>query len=392
MITIEKIKNKAEAYYYKWLERIADHDAPYAPLVLTRIADDGSLQEDRLALMAELIDHSKKKLGQGYWIEIESSGGRGGRVPQSKIKKITFETQEDLLFFLDKTAAFDAFNATLVHIRAVAPYLREWTVKQVKMVEQNTEIWPALLAVVLYFRKNPSPGVPQRLLPIEGIDTKFIGNNNALLCSLIDATIPPDYVDKTYSDFERRYKLKDKEPFIHCYFNDPKLVAHYHGFTSLAFPAHQLAQRPQPVETVIIVENSHSPQQLLQHELPNTMIIFGGGYGVAVLKEAHWLRDVRLLYWGDLDTHGLAILSKVRSYFPNVQSFLMDEGTFETYQDYVVTDKPFKGEAPSYLTAAEKSLFALLKENGLRLEQERVREIGIVDKESTRTKLSKTVN
>lgn len=381
MITIEKIRNKAATYYYKWLEGIADHDAPYTPLVLTRIGDDGSLLENRLALMEELVEGSKNKLGQGYSIETAVSGGGRGKVSQSKIKKIIFETQEDLLFFLDKTAAFDAFNATLAHIRAVAPYLREWTVKQVKTVEQNTEIWPALLAVVLYFRKNPSPGVPQRLLPIEGIDTKFIGNNNALLCSLIDATIPPDYVDKTYSDFERRYKLQDKEPFIHCYFNDPKLVAHYHGFTSLAFPAHQLAQRPQPVETVIIVENSHSPQQLLQHELPNTLIVFGGGYGVAVLKDAHWLRDVRLLYWGDLDTHGLGILSKVRSYFPNVEPIMMDENTFETYQDYVVADKPFKGEAPSHLTAAERGLFAFLKENGLRLEQERVRVVSLTEKE-----------
>jgi hypothetical protein len=60
MLTIERIKNKAEAYYYEWLKDIADHDAPYAPLVLTRIADDGSLQEDRLALMRELVDGSKR--------------------------------------------------------------------------------------------------------------------------------------------------------------------------------------------------------------------------------------------------------------------------------------------------------------------------------------------
>jgi hypothetical protein len=384
MITIEKIRNKAATYYYKWLEGIADHDAPYTPLELLRIADTGSLQEDRLALMEELVEGSKNKLGQGYWIETAVSGGGRGKVSQSKIKKIIFETQEDLLFFLDKTAAFDAFNATLERIRAVAPYLREWTVKEVKTVEGNTEIWPSLLAVVSYFRANPNPGVPQRLLPIKEIDTKFIPQYNKILCSLIDATIPPEFVDKTYSDFDRRYKLQDKEPFVACYFNDPKLVAHYHGFTSLAFPANQLAQHPQPVETVIIVENSHSPQQLLKHELPNTLIVFGGGYGIAVLKDAHWLRDIRLLYWGDLDTHGLGILSKVRSYFPNVQSFLMDENTFETYQDYVVADKPFKGEAPSHLTAAERGLFAFLKENGLRLEQERV--------STLRTSLSKIVN
>jgi hypothetical protein len=383
MITIERIKNKAETYYYEWLKGIADHDAPYTPLVLPRIADDGSLQEDRLALMEQLVDGSKNKLGQGYWIETAVSGGRGGRVPQSKIKKITFETPDDLLFFLDKKAAFEAFNTTLAHIRAVAPHLQEWTVKQAKMVEQNTEIWPALLAVVHYFRDNPSPGVPQRLLPIEGIDTKFIGNNNALLCSLIDATIPPEYVDKTYSDFERRYKLQDKEPFIHCYFNDPKLVAHYHGFTSLAFPVNQLARQKQPVETVIIVENSHSPQQLLKHELPQTLIVFGGGYGIAVLKEVHWLRDVRLLYWGDLDTHGLDILSKVRSYFPNVQPIMMDKNTFETYQNYAVGDKPFKGEVPTYLTAEEQVFFAFLKENGCRLEQERVQEVDIMGKKNS---------
>ncbi|NOR71388.1 MAG: hypothetical protein GQ532_17115, partial [Methylomarinum sp.] len=36
-------------------------------------------------------------------------------------------------------------------------------------------------------------------------------------------------------------------------------------------------------------------------------------------------------YWGDLDTHGFAILSRLRHYYPQVKSILMDEKTLEQF-------------------------------------------------------------
>jgi len=154
--------------------------------------------------------------------------------------------------------------------------------------------------------------------------------------------------------------------------SDPLLAQHFHGFTTVAFPADQLAKQPLPVDTVIIVENRTSVQQLLQRPLPATAIIFGCGYGVALLKNATWLHKIQLYYWGDLDTHGLAILSQVRSYFPQVQPLLMNVETWAAHQHLVVPDKPFRGKLPEHLTDEEQNLFRCLQDSGQRLEQERL--------------------
>jgi len=38
------------------------------------------------------------------------------------------------------------------------------------------------------------------------------------------------------------------------------------------------------------------------------MVIFGGGYGSAMLAGAAWLHRCPLQYWGDIDTQGFAIM------------------------------------------------------------------------------------
>ena len=46
---------------------------------------------------------------------------------------------------------------------------------------------------------------------------------------------------------------------------------------------------------------------------PGAMAIFGGGYAVGTLAPLAWLRDFPVTYWGDLDTHGFAILNAPRA-------------------------------------------------------------------------------
>ncbi len=35
------------------------------------------------------------------------------------------------------------------------------------------------------------------------------------------------------------------------------------------------------------------------------------------LAEASWLKERDLFYWGDIDTHGFAILDQLRGHFPH---------------------------------------------------------------------------
>jgi hypothetical protein len=45
------------------------------------------------------------------------------------------------------------------------------------------------------------------------------------------------------------------------------------------------------------------------------------------LEASRWLNDRAIHYWGDIDTHGFAILDQPRGHFAHVESFLMDRAT-----------------------------------------------------------------
>jgi hypothetical protein len=102
------------------------------------------------------------------------------------------------------------------------------------------------------------------------------------------------------------------------------------------------------------------------------------GYGLDRLKEINWLHEVSLYYWGDIDTHGFAILNRLRSSFPDSVSFLMDRATLLTHRNlwgHEPLANRFEDKLPN-LAETEQSLFQGIMYNrladGVRLEQERI--------------------
>lgn len=110
---------------------------------------------------------------------------------------------------------------------------------------------------------------------------------------------------------------------------------------------------------------------------PRTLALFGGGYGFSSLRDASWLGDRRVLYWGDLDTHGFRILDQLRAMHPQVGSLLMDEETLLAHRDSWGTEPTPSRAVLTRLTTAEASLYRALQENAygssVRLEQELIR-------------------
>jgi hypothetical protein len=105
-------------------------------------------------------------------------------------------------------------------------------------------------------------------------------------------------------------------------------------------------------------------------------VIFGAGYGWDALAKANWLKQCTIHYWGDIDTHGFAILDQLRRQFAHVESFLMDRATLMAHEPlWGHEDKPITHDLP-HLTRSERELFDDLRDNrirtGLRLEQEHV--------------------
>jgi hypothetical protein len=111
------------------------------------------------------------------------------------------------------------------------------------------------------------------------------------------------------------------------------------------------------------------------------MVIFGAGYGFEVLAGASWLRACSVYYWGDIDTHGFAILDQLRAHFPHVHSLLMDRATLLVHQtQWGEEAQPVLRDLPR-LSAAEAAVFDDLRKGrlghtpmngGVRLEQERI--------------------
>jgi hypothetical protein len=108
--------------------------------------------------------------------------------------------------------------------------------------------------------------------------------------------------------------------------------------------------------------------------IPGAIAIFGSGYGSGALAQARWLERCAIHYWGDIDTHGFAILDQLRHHFSHVESFLMDRASLDAHVAFWGReDKPQRADLHR-LTQEELRLYDDLRDNrireGLRLEQE----------------------
>jgi hypothetical protein len=94
------------------------------------------------------------------------------------------------------------------------------------------------------------------------------------------------------------------------------------------------------------------------------------------LVEIPWLAGKTIHYWGDIDTHGFAILDRLRASFPAVRSFLMDRETLLAHRPLWGKEDAQHLRSLTRLTPAEADLYADLAADRLgkrvRLEQERI--------------------
>nr|WP_226396651.1 Wadjet anti-phage system protein JetD domain-containing protein [Haemophilus sp. Marseille-Q0026] len=87
----------------------------------------------------------------------------------------------------------------------------------------------------------------------------------------------------------------------------------------------------------------------------------GAGYGWQALAQAKWLNQCEIYYWGNLDTHGFAILDRLRRHFPHTISFLMDEDTLLNYPNFWSKESKPKIENLTLLTEDELQLYLALQ-------------------------------
>jgi hypothetical protein len=106
------------------------------------------------------------------------------------------------------------------------------------------------------------------------------------------------------------------------------------------------------------------------------MILFGAGYGFDMLAHADWLTHRQLIYWGDIDTHGYAILDQLRARLPHVTSLLMDMPTLLAHRGQWSTESKPLSRDLTRLHRDEAETYDALRNMSLgqnvRLEQEMI--------------------
>ncbi len=236
-----------------------------------------------------------------------------------------------------------------------------------------------LLDVVDWVRSHPRPKIYVRQVPLGGIDTKFIEDNKSLLSALLDMILPSDAIDETaigVSQFNQRYGFLDKPVYVRLRILDSsKSLVLGGGIQDLLIDSESFVRLDPEISRVFITENETN--FLAFPHLEDSMIIFGAGYGFEMIRSAHWLLHRDVYYWGDIDTHGLAILSALRRHLPNARSLLMDKQSLLTHKElWGNEDMPHGADELPWLTTDEQRLFTDLKQNtwgaNLRMEQERL--------------------
>lgn len=366
MITVEEIRRKAVRIYPEVLRSHLNNEEAFPKI----IRSDKSLSKDFSKMsqeIAEIIADSKDRKGFGYSVKSEPIKTKLHGT-QNIPNTIVFETLMDFLKFLGKKNEYDKFVEQTHYILTSYPQLKECLIKKPELTIDNFGIWADLLKVCDWFVTSfEADRYYIRELPVS-VHSKFIEENKATLRILLDKLIP-EKINTKETDFEKRYRLKYAEPTIRFRLLDsiPQKSVCY---SDISVPLAQFTNEPLSCARVIIIENLMN--FLTFPQVKNGIAVWGKGFAIDCLKQVKWLENKEIFYWSDLDVQGFQMLSQLRSYFSQTQSFLMDIITLNSYKEFWVKGTPTNINDLNFLNEDECQTFLFLKENNIRLEQERI--------------------
>lgn len=222
-----------------------------------------------------------------------------------------------------------------------------------KLARLHADDLPRLVAVVNWFLLNPESGLLARQLPIEGVDTKWLEGHLDIVRRLVGAFNDNAGLGLRVEPRRFRIRVLDGDPLV--------------DFTAAASELAKLELSP---TCVLLVENRDSMAPLAGP--PGVVAVHAQGLAAPELAIVPWVARSRVLYWGDLDTHGIRILGLVRQVLPQTESVLMDRETLERFTSLAVREPaPYRGEI-GHLTPGEREALRAVRSGDHRLEQERI--------------------
>lgn len=216
----------------------------------------------------------------------------------------------------------------------------------------------AVLDVSRWLAEHPVDGMRPRQLPIRGVDSKWFGAHRAVVSALVLAA----------SGRESLGIVGDAQQFRVRLLDDRMLPGAPRTFST---SVEELKTLRVEVDAVLVLENLET--LLALPPVPRVVGVHGVGYSAAELARIPWFAGTRVLYWGDLDSNGFAILHRLRSALPSVVSVLMDEDALLAHRDLWVREpKPARGDYLRLAPTEQAALERLRDEGDVRLEQERI--------------------
>jgi len=282
------------------------------------------------------------------------------------------------LELIGKRRAADQFAALVELTSDKQPDLLPWLTKRPLRALELAKDWPRLLEIVGWVLKHPRPAIYLRQIDLPGVHTKLIEGDRGVLAELLDLVLPEDAIDMAHTGiggFCRRYGFLDKPSRVRFRLLDSNLrLLPVEADQDITLTQSAFASLDLSVSKVFITENEIN--FLAFPEVSDAVVIFGAGYGFDNLAAATWLHEKEIYYWGDIDTHGFAILNQLRGFLPHVVSFLMDQRTLLAHRALWGSEMQPETGTLTRLNSEENALYDQLRQNHwgerVRLEQERI--------------------
>ena len=338
---------------------------PFAPIKVplrgpkpSQIGDDLGAARDWVAAL-DVGRHDDRR----YALQWREIGGR--RIGRNRLPvSATVDTPEQAQALLGVAGEVRRFDELLSAAGERGP-VWEWIVGHPHAALTLAAELPRLIAAYDWLDAQRDSGRYLREITAPGVDTKFAERHRATLAAMLG-------VSSSAAGFLAGLGLRAKPALVRLRpAPAPWLPA---PITELALRPGELARLPLAPRTVLVIENEIS---YLSVEVPaGGVVIWGKGFEVDAVGRLPWLAEAEVIYWGDIDTHGFAILDRLRAWVPHARSVLMDRDTLVAHRDRWGSEDRPAASSLTRLTASEAQLYEELVTDVLgervRLEQERI--------------------